>query len=350
MASDFYYPTTKNGIQKLLAAQLLSTATTGDAITFDDVEGLDNVPGVLVINRINSNGESTPSSREFISYTGTAGNTVLIETRNVDSSGAARTHAVGSIVEFVADAVWAKRVIDQIKVEHNQDGTHSDITADSADITAITADSIAVLATDVNFSWLNVTDTWAYASATTVTVPSGAASLYQKGDKLRLKQGAGYKYFYIVGVADTVLTVTGGSDFTVADAAITDIAISRASSPFGFPGFFNWTPTISGFATAPTITSAYFSLTGLSVNGHFETATHASNGTTFDISTPITAVKGASGGIFIIFNNSTWQATPGKWEIQAANYNLIKTFTDSFTTAWSASNNKRTAFRFLFEI
>jgi len=242
MASDFYYPTTKNGIQKTLAAQLLSTATTGDAITFDDVEGLDNVPGVLVINRINSNGESTPSSREFISYTGTAGNTVLIETRNVDSSGAARTHAVGSIVEFVADAVWAKRVIDQALVEHNQDGTHSDITADS----------IAIPATDVNFGWLNVTDTWAYASATTITVPSGAASLYQKGDKLRLKQGGGYKYYYIVGVADTVLTVTGGSDFTVANSAITDIAISRASNPFGFPHWFNWTPTFTGFSTNPT--------------------------------------------------------------------------------------------------
>lgn len=109
-----YRPPSKNGVQKTLAAQLLNTAGVGDPITFDDVDGLNDSPGVLVINRIDSNGTATPSSREYISYSSISGNTVLIETRNVDGSGAARTHSVGAIVEFIPDIVWAESIYDTL--------------------------------------------------------------------------------------------------------------------------------------------------------------------------------------------------------------------------------------------
>jgi hypothetical protein len=98
--------------------------------------------------------------------------------------------------------------------------------------------------------WSPISGTFTYASATTINVSSGAASLYSVGDKIRFKQGAGYKYFYIVGVADTVLTVTGGSDYTVATpTAITDIYYSHQENPLGFPAYFNWSPTWSAGIT-----------------------------------------------------------------------------------------------------
>ncbi len=131
MAADLYYPTSKNAVQKTLASQLLNTATTGDAITFTDVDGVQNKPGVLVINRVDQNGTASPSSREFISFSGTSGNTVLIETRNVDQSASAKTHAIGSIVEFISDAVWAQRMIDQFLIEHSKAGLHSEAALDS---------------------------------------------------------------------------------------------------------------------------------------------------------------------------------------------------------------------------
>jgi hypothetical protein len=131
MAADLYYPTSKNAVQKTLASQLLNTATTGDAITFTDVDGVQNKPGVLVINRVDQNGAALPSSREFISYSGTSGNTVLIETRNVDGSASAKTHVIGSIVEFISDAVWAQRLIDQFLIEHSKAGLHSEAALDS---------------------------------------------------------------------------------------------------------------------------------------------------------------------------------------------------------------------------
>lgn len=90
--------------------------------------------------------------------------------------------------------------------------------------------------------WIPAEQTWAYASASTITVPSGAASKYQKGDKIKLTQTT-VKYFYVVGVVDTVLTVTGGTDYTVANAAITLPFFSKIENPQGFPSVFNSSTT-----------------------------------------------------------------------------------------------------------
>jgi len=115
-------------------------------------------------------------------------------------------------------------------------------------------DFILLLQNDLlNDGWTKVYETWTYASATTITVPSGAASRYRKGDKIKLTQTT-VKYFSIVAVADTLLTVTGGIDYTVANATITSPYYSHAESPIGFPLYFNFTPTVT--ATAGTITTA----------------------------------------------------------------------------------------------
>jgi hypothetical protein len=127
--------------------------------------------------------------------------------------------------------------------------------------------------------WVEVSDTWAYASATTITVPAGAASKYQKGDKIRLKQSAGtYKYFYIITVTDTLLTITGGSDYTLASEAITEAAYSHIENPMGFPDWFNFTATYagSGAMTYGTVTATLkFRISGSKVELMIST-----NGTT----------------------------------------------------------------------
>ena len=94
--------------------------------------------------------------------------------------------------------------------------------------------------TNIN-GWINPGETWAYASATTITVPSGAAAKYSIGDKIKLTQTT-VKYFYVVAVADTVLTVNGGSAYTVANAAISANFYSKVATPVGFPHWFNFTP------------------------------------------------------------------------------------------------------------
>jgi hypothetical protein len=106
--------------------------------------------------------------------------------------------------------------------------------------------------------WILARQTWTYASATTITVPAGAASIYSVGDKIKLTQTT-VKYFYIVAVADTLLTVTGGATYTVASAAITLNYYSKASSPVGFPQWFAYTPT--GVSATNATLYGRFSLT-----------------------------------------------------------------------------------------
>ena len=140
---------------------------------------------VATIDRVDANGVATPSLEESVVGV-VSGDNLVTCTRGVE--GTAQAHSAGAVVEILfTNKVWGD-LIDGILAEHSQAGAH-------------TWDG-----------WMPAEETWTYASATTITVPSGAASKYSKGDKIRLKQGAGYKYFYVVGIADTVLTVTGGSD------------------------------------------------------------------------------------------------------------------------------------------
>ena len=120
--------------------------------------------------------------------------------------------------------------------------------------------------------WIPVSDTWTYASATTITVPSGAASIYKVGMGIRLTQSSTVKYFYIVGVADTVLTITGGSDYTLANATIS--AVSYTNTPataIGFPNAFNYTPVVT-YASGTTDPTGWTSLNGsFSIGGNIAT-------------------------------------------------------------------------------
>ena len=113
--------------------------------------------------------------------------------------------------------------------------------------------------------WTPAAESWTYASATTITVPSGAASKYSVGDKIKLTQTTA-KYFYIVTVADTLLTVTGGADYTVANAAITSPYYSKASSPVGFPQWFNHNTGQTGITIGNGTLIRKFQISGRAVN------------------------------------------------------------------------------------
>ena len=151
------------------------------------------------------------------------------------------------------------------------------------------------LGTGLGAGWNGVSG-WTYASATTITVPSGAASIYAVGDQIRLKQGGGYKYYNVVTVADTLLTVTGGSDYTVANAAITNAAFCKGGG-VGHPGYYSYTPTVTyvGGTTNPTsiTTNFQFSINGktLTVNGYGALTLGAGNRTFTIFTLPITTTS-----------------------------------------------------------
>ncbi len=112
-------------------------------------------------------------------------------------------------------------------------------------------------ALDLRDGWCYDTDTWTYVSATSFKV-SGKDVRYKfpKGTKIKLTN-SGTKYFYVVATAfstDTTITITGGSDYNLANENISGQAYSYAAAPQGFPERFAYTPTVTyaGGTTNPT--------------------------------------------------------------------------------------------------
>jgi len=161
--SKLYYPPTQNGLQKTLDAQLDSGHTT--AITLNNTTGIQNKPGVVVIDRIDSSGnEKNSSEREFISYTGTSGNTLTGLTRGLGGS-TDQDHAVGAIVEFTLDVTWAQAMISLL--EYSEIGIQVLAGEDSL----VVGDGQAYLTIPAYLTGLNLSA----VHARVITAPTGSA-------------------------------------------------------------------------------------------------------------------------------------------------------------------------------
>lgn len=204
---------------------------------------LNNVPtgsqGYLVIE------PDSASNREIIFYTSKTSNSVVL-TSAADGRGqdgtSAVSHSSGATVRMQVTAGYWQAL--QSGAGLNAGISGSKIADASLDLGAKAS---------VFDGWVPVSDSWSYASASTITVPSDATAKYSVGDKIKLVQSSTTKYFYVTAVASTVLTVTGGSDYTVANSAISGIYYSKATTPLGFPQWFNYTPTWTSSGTAPSI-------------------------------------------------------------------------------------------------
>lgn len=96
--------------------------------------------------------------------------------------------------------------------------------------------------------WIPENKVLSYASATTFTVSGDLTAQYQKGTRLKFTQTT-VKYFVVIGSSfssgTTTITVTGGDDYSLANASIVEPFYSYQASPQGYPTWFNYTPTYS---------------------------------------------------------------------------------------------------------
>lgn len=115
-----------------------------------------------------------------------------------------------------------------------------------------------------NDGWIKDTRTWTYASATSFT-RTGASTLWGagKGIYYKYKQGGAYKYGVGIGTSGDTQNLTGGSDYSLANAPITDTYYSLMC-PADFPGSFAFTPAFvsAGATFAYTSRSGRFSIHG----------------------------------------------------------------------------------------
>lgn len=187
--------------------------------------------------------------------------------------------------------------------------------------------------------WMAVDEAWAYASANTITVPSGAASRYQKGMPFKLKANGSTLMGYIVDVADTLLTVLG---HTLTNHEFTYIYYAKSGTvPMGFNDWFSYTPIFTGFSVNPVGEHRY-KISGKKIEVHVRhTTAGTSNSTSFTMSAPIASAADVSTrwiGPAVVTNDGSNDAG----YIQMVSGESVLTPTRNLvSTSWTASGGKR---------
>jgi len=211
-------PRVNEGFITTLNGSISSGATT---VPLNSTSGLVN--GTTFVGIIEPN---ATNQQVFTGTVDTGGGQI---TNVVWTRGANAAHSGGvTIVDYVTGtainmlARWAS-------IEHSDTGTHGNVTATGLTVTGTTAFNGSF------DGWVGANESWTYASSTTITVPSDATTKYDVGDYIKLTQSSTVKYFVVTGVAATVLTVSGLSGVTVANAAITLPAYSKTRTPHGAP-------------------------------------------------------------------------------------------------------------------
>jgi hypothetical protein len=311
-----------------------------------------------IIDRVDANGNLTPSAREII--TGVVSGSNLISLVRGRMGTTAQSHSSGAVVEFVVSAQAHNDMVDWGLVEHNQAGTHAAITATSLSATGAVSAGGTLSATGATTltgaltiksydGWIAPTDTWTYASATTFTI-SGVDRTAQfiKGAKLKLTQTS-VKYFYVISSTfstNTTVTVWAGTDYTLANAAITSPNISYDETPQGFPQYFTSPPTYTNLTSTSGTDTSRFKISGQEVTFEqclvFGASTTMGSDPRFTL--PVTA---ATYSVATIVGRAMYQDTGTKQFLgdvvllntTTANFlRNITDSTDSYTAALNASN------------
>jgi len=197
--------------------------------------------------------------------------------------------------------------------------------------------------------------TWTYASATTFTVSGDQTVKFSKGTRLQLTQSGSVKYFVVAGSSfgggTTTVTITGGSDYTLANAAISVNSYSYAANPQGYPSWFSYTPVWTGFSADPPNPIARFSVVGTACTLNILCGTPGtSNATTLTATLPIVPHGTLGYGRYTCraTNNSADLATPGLVTIDAVS--VLTAYRDMSAAAWTGSGSKGIGGVFVYEI
>lgn len=198
--------------------------------------------------------------------------------------------------------------------------------------------------------WFAVTEsTFTRNNDNLINVVTGAASRWEKWDKIKFTQHGVTKYGYVHVVTDTTIGFYAGSANVVENTTtypITNIFLSRAEKPFGFPNSFAYVPVHTGFSTIPTGVSAFFVITaGICTIDIYEDVNGTSNSNSFTLSLPVPAKNQAGmkwSAPCMIVDNSAVPAQPGLIII-LPNGSTMSLYISYSGSAWAVSGGKRCA-------
>lgn len=130
MSAKIWQSATSNGFSTTLDG---TVSDTDSSITLTTTTGLE-APGVLVIDRQNSDQVDTPNTREYITFTGISTNTLTGCSRGVAGS-TGQSHSSGAIVEECMSVTHWRDLREFLSVSHDASGN---ILASAATIARLT--------------------------------------------------------------------------------------------------------------------------------------------------------------------------------------------------------------------
>lgn len=198
--------------------------------------------------------------------------------------------------------------------------------------------------------WINLPLTPVYGSATTFTYPADLTGILDGGDKIKVTNNGSTKYFYVLppvtfSSGSSTVTITGGSDYSLVNSGspvMASLSYSKLATPHGFPQWFNYTPSWTGFSANPSGGAGQqFCISGHTVLVSTHTGTGTSNATTFTMSLPVTAssISGiAQRGALKGVDNGT-AFTTATYEILSSG-TVVTFYKDYSGSGWTASGGK----------
>jgi hypothetical protein len=140
------------------------------------------------------------------------------------------------------------------------------------------------------------------------------------------------------------VNVTGGSDFSVANAPITNPKYSYALCPTGFPHWFHFEPTWTGFSSAPSGLTSRFRISGRMVQWYMYQSSGTSNANTCSCTLPVQALTHtnySSLNLMAAIDNSNPMVAPGYGYITsgATTVTFYRQINEASTT-WTTSGSK----------
>lgn len=202
------------------------------------------------------------------------------------------------------------------------------------------ATALAIAGRAEKDGWTPAREAWTYNAADKINVPAGAVSKYQKGDRIKFTQTT-VKYAVIVDVADTLLTIAINTDYVVANAAITLPYYSHEVNPLGYPGWFAYTSTLTGFSANPSGVITRFNILGNMCTAQaWDSGAGTSNATTKTWTAPVanTAPRQSGVNTWGLDNNVVIHAQ----HIIGQSSNVVSSYVGlPVGTLWTASGNCR---------
>lgn len=201
--------------------------------------------------------------------------------------------------------------------------------------------------TDLAKGWIPESGTWTRVTDNTFTISGDLTSRYGVGTKLRWVQNSITRWAYVSadstyasGTGLTTVTLYAGSDYVLTSGyAISATYYSYADAPNGFPDWFAYPVTWTGFSADPTVVMNIFRISGRMVTFYQQNVANTSNATTMTSTLPIVSPYSwvFSGGVGK--DNSAALAHPSLGLVSAGS-NVVTWSKDNFDAAWLDSGTK----------